>query len=81
MTQSPKKLLHGAGEDCAKHKHHGRMSLSFGTISYSLALGMTRVRFAPPLFETLEVLGRQTVLTLIYSALEIVNARYQLAFL
>ena len=34
---------------------------------------------APPLFETLEVLGRETVLTRIDSALEIVNARYQLA--
>jgi glutamyl-tRNA synthetase len=36
---------------------------------------------APPLFETLEVLGRKTVLARIDSALEIVNARYQLASL
>jgi glutamyl-tRNA synthetase len=36
---------------------------------------------APPLFETLEVLGRETVLTRIDSALEIVNARHQLASL
>ncbi|MBV9502134.1 MAG: glutamate--tRNA ligase [Acidobacteriaceae bacterium] len=36
---------------------------------------------APPLFETLEVLGRETVLTRIDSALDIVNARQQLASL
>ena len=36
---------------------------------------------APPLFETLEVLGRETVLTRIDSALQIIDARYQLASL
>ncbi|MBV8896424.1 MAG: glutamate--tRNA ligase [Acidobacteriaceae bacterium] len=36
---------------------------------------------APPLFETLEVLGRETVLSRIDSALQIIDARYQLASL
>jgi glutamyl-tRNA synthetase len=36
---------------------------------------------APPLFETLEVLGRETVLTRLDCALGIVNERYRLASL
>ena len=57
------------------------LKLKTGQMFQPVRVAVCGRKNAPPLFETLEVLGRDAVLTRIDSALEIVNERYQLASL
>jgi glutamyl-tRNA synthetase len=58
-----------------------QLKLKAGQMFQPIRVAVCGRKNAPPLFETLEVLGRDTVLARIDSALEIVNERYQLASL
>jgi glutamyl-tRNA synthetase len=55
------------------------LKLKPGQMFQPLRVAVCGRKNAPPLFETLEVLGRDTVLTRVDSALGIVNERYRLA--
>jgi glutamyl-tRNA synthetase len=55
------------------------LKLKAGQMFQPIRVAVCGRKNAPPLFETLEVLGRDTVLTRIESALGIVNERYRLA--
>ncbi len=57
------------------------LKLKAGQMFQPIRVAVCGRKNAPPLFETLEVLGRDTVLTRIDSALGIVNERYRLASL
>ena len=55
------------------------LKLKAGQMFQPIRVAVCGRKNAPPLFETLEVLGRDTVLTRIESALGMVNERYRLA--
>ena len=57
------------------------LKLKAGQIFQPVRVAVCGRKNAPPLFETLEVLGRDTVLTRLDGALGIVNERYRLASL
>jgi glutamyl-tRNA synthetase len=59
----------------------GELKLKAGQMFQPIRVAVCGRKNAPPLFETLEVLGRDTVLARIDSALGIVNERYRLATL
>ncbi len=55
------------------------LKLKTGQMFQPIRVAVCGRKNAPPLFETLEVLGRETVLARVESALGIVNERYRLA--
>jgi glutamyl-tRNA synthetase len=57
------------------------LKLKAGQMFQPIRVAVCGRKNAPPLFETLEVLGRETVLARVDSALGIVNERYRLASL
>jgi glutamyl-tRNA synthetase len=54
----------------------GELKLKAGQMFQPIRVAVCGRKNAPPLFETLEVLGRETVLARIGAALEIINERY-----
>ncbi|MBV8864995.1 MAG: hypothetical protein JO210_06285, partial [Acidobacteriaceae bacterium] len=69
---------HATLESALRHAAN-ELKLKPGQMFQPIRVAVCGRKNAPPLFETLEVLGRDTVLARISSALGIVNERYRLA--